>query len=292
MFAYIPYELTWLQKLLTYRPEVLNPFFVFLNNMDKGPTYCLIAIMIFTLLHPRLGMRCFVLLAFSIISNYWLKHIFEQPRPLVLDPSLALVQSDSRFGLPSGAAEASTALAVFIIHYYKQHWVKVLSIIYVVLICISRVYIGMHFISDIIVGVLIGYLLGTIFVTSTEKAETTLAKVTLPWRFGVTALMMAIGGWFAMPTAYSMGLGLILGVFFVGGFTEMGAILETSVSLKRKLFAFGLSLVLLKGLMTLRSVYPLSAVFYSFLLVILVSLSTYVAFKTKNPTSGLKNKTT
>ncbi len=285
MFAYIPHELHFLQKLLAYRPEVLDPAFIFFNGLDKGPTYCLIAIMVFTLLNPTLGKRCFILLGLCIMSNYFFKELFMQPRPLVLDPSLGLVDTESRYGLPSGAAEATTALAVFLMHYYKKNWMKVLAIAYVALVCVSRIYIGMHFMSDVLVGALIGYLLAKVFIHTIEPFEHTVAKIPSLLLCVIIGFLMAIAAFTSLVPAYQMGIGIISGVLFVDTFLkEKSATLEPLLC-KRKILAFTLTSFGLLGLITLRRLFPLSLVLYTFILVNLVAMVTYLSHRilTKTP---------
>ncbi len=94
---------------------------------------------------------------------YILKELIQRPRP---DLSTALVHAEG-WSLPSGHATAAILFVVLIIYLYvghiKNQYIKVaitvLLIILVILSGYSRVYLGVHWVSDIIAG----YILGTVW---------------------------------------------------------------------------------------------------------------------------------
>lgn len=212
MFSYIPHELKLIQFLLDFRIEVLNPFFIFLNHLDTGLFYCMVAIFCFTCLNPRVGLRCFVVLAVLVASNYFFKNLLQQPRPLILDPSLGLIQTNSLYGLPSGGAQGAMMLALFFLHYFRHQTPKLLAIGYVILICISRVYLGMHFISDVIAGCLIGYLLTkpTLAMIDSSLVQRIQLKAWLVYLASAASLLIATQ--ILQASAYQYALSFIIGV--------------------------------------------------------------------------------
>jgi membrane-associated phospholipid phosphatase len=177
MLNHLNYELGIIQYLHSIRPEFLDPFFILCNKLDTGPYYILIASIVLALGSPKWGARCMLLVAITIILNFLFKHMALQPRPFILDPSLALVPLDSKYGLPSGAAQAATVIAMLLCYWIKSNWMKVLAIGYVLLVCTSRIYIGVHFFTDVIVGVLIGFTVGKLYLNYYITLETLLAKI-------------------------------------------------------------------------------------------------------------------
>lgn len=286
MFAYIPHELQMLQTLLSYRVEALNPFFILLNHLDKGTIYGFMGVALFTFLNPKLGIRYFMLLGFSMVINYFLKNLLLQPRPLILDPALGLVTTDSQYGLPSGAAQAATAIALFIVHYYKNHWVKMLAIGYVMLMCVSRVYLGMHFISDILGGILVGFLLAKAFLWGIAPFERWEEKVSSLGSTLFIGSMLILTVSFHLSTAYQMGIGLILGVIFLESALKIKLHHLSTASFSRRLIAFGFAGLSMKVIMLLKNVIPQFLVFYSFTLPIVVALITYWIFNLSKKSIG------
>lgn len=66
---------------------------------------------------------------------------------------------------PSGHSQNSGTLYSSIIRYFKKNWVIICSILMLIIVPISRVYLGVHFPGDVIVGVCIGIITAIIFGT-------------------------------------------------------------------------------------------------------------------------------
>lgn len=103
----------------------------------------------------------FVILYSGVILNLILKFTFQRPRP----HHLPLIYEDS-FSFPSGHAMNSfvfyAALSYFILRETKNAttaiFVSILSGIIILCIGLSRVYLGVHYPSDVIAGYLTGFL--------------------------------------------------------------------------------------------------------------------------------------
>ena len=103
----------------------------------------------------RRGIRIGVLVFLSCAVNLRLKLVFAQPRPYDLDPSLGMV-AESGFGLPSGHAQTTTVLCGSASPLLRAPWGIVSAIVLPFLVGISRIYLGVHFPTDVIAGWAIG----------------------------------------------------------------------------------------------------------------------------------------
>lgn len=259
MFSYIEHELALIRAVLLYRPECLNPVFIFLNHLDTGPYYMLVSVITFSLLNPKLGKRCFLLLALVFASNHFFKHLLMQPRPLLLDPLLGLIKTNSQYGLPSGGAQGAISLALFFVDYYKNTTVKVFAVFYVVVVCISRIYLGMHFFSDVIAGCLLGALLTKLFLATIEDMETYMSKLSASLFYLGGVLIMAIALYFKMPAAYVISLSEVLGVFSATYLLFIFKVPET-YSLKIRVSNMILGVLSLVAVMYIKEYLPQDAV--------------------------------
>jgi undecaprenyl-diphosphatase len=110
-------------------------------------------------LDSRLGLRLAVVYFLSGYLNHALKHAFAQPRPADLAPGIALVDT-SGYGLPSGHAQGAVVLwgllALHGILRGAKRWIWVPAALLMLAIGLSRVYLGVHFPTDVLAGWAVG----------------------------------------------------------------------------------------------------------------------------------------
>jgi undecaprenyl-diphosphatase len=94
----------------------------------------------------------------SLLLNTPLKLVFERARPALWDP----LERHATYSFPSGHAMATATLAsVLILLYWRTRWrwrVVAASLALVALVGLSRVYLGVHYPSDVIGGWAFGVL--------------------------------------------------------------------------------------------------------------------------------------
>ena len=87
-----------------------------------------------------------------------------------LNPTTVAVARDSfshysgSWGLPSGHTAGAVVVWGSLMHWYRQHGLKVVCVLLILLIPLSRLYLGMHFLADILVGYVIGLVMMVFFV--------------------------------------------------------------------------------------------------------------------------------
>jgi membrane-associated phospholipid phosphatase len=101
-----------------------------------------------------------LVISFLIIIplNTLFKNFFERPRPPVETQEIHIFQ-ETDFAYPSGHASIVTAGALTLIILYRREKELILSIILAceaALVCISRIYLGDHYLFDVIGGILLG----------------------------------------------------------------------------------------------------------------------------------------
>lgn len=140
------------------RSSPLDFFFIAWNYVDSLPfTMAVISIVSF-LIHRRIGIHLLYLMTLSHICNLSLKFFFLLPRPFQIDPEVGLLHLIYP-GFPSGAAQTAAIVMGIVFQACKSKIAKGLSIVFAMTLCFSRIYLGVHFFSDILGGLIVGALL-------------------------------------------------------------------------------------------------------------------------------------
>jgi membrane-associated phospholipid phosphatase len=106
-----------------------------------------------------LGTQVAILLLLSNASNAGLKLLFHSSRPYWFSPRVHAFAVEPSFGFPSGHAQTAATIWGFLAIRVQDKVMKILLFLLIFVIGFSRVYLGMHFFSDVIGGWLIGALL-------------------------------------------------------------------------------------------------------------------------------------
>lgn len=106
-----------------------------------------------------LMMICAVALG-AMLGEVFLKNLFRRARPFVTFPHFELLieRPLTRYSFPSGHASSSFAAAGTVLRTVDRWLIKVLALLLACAIAFSRVYLFVHYPTDIIGGMLLGLL--------------------------------------------------------------------------------------------------------------------------------------
>lgn len=155
--------LLWIQEYL--RSEFLTEFFVpFTHLGDSGMLFIVMGILLLCIPKTRkIGLAVLTaLLIGALITNVTLKPLVDRARPwLVIEQLWVLVGSGA--GDPSFPSGHTTAAFAFggavLFSTVKKRW-KALALMLAVLMGFSRLYVGVHYPTDVLGGCLVGLLAG------------------------------------------------------------------------------------------------------------------------------------
>ncbi|MFC4119518.1 phosphatase PAP2 family protein [Nonomuraea zeae] len=142
----------WLQGW----PEAVRPVLELVSVFGTDTFFLLCLPVIYWCVSPALGLRLGLTVLAAATTNAIAKLVGHQPRPYWIDARVAGMTPESAFGLPSGHAQISTAALGKLAVAVGRPWARWTAGALVALICLSRVYLGVHFISDVVAGVLLG----------------------------------------------------------------------------------------------------------------------------------------
>ncbi|PKP56705.1 hypothetical protein CVT91_12395 [Candidatus Atribacteria bacterium HGW-Atribacteria-1] len=137
---------------------LLDSFFRAITSLGDELFYLLLFSFLLWCVDFYLGIRVGIIFLLSVYVNAEAKEIFQQPRPFDILPEIQKVYA-SGYGFPSGHAQSSLVVWGSIAYWKKQTWIRNLSVLLILLIGFSRIYLGVHFPTDILGGWLFGGLI-------------------------------------------------------------------------------------------------------------------------------------
>jgi membrane-associated phospholipid phosphatase len=187
-----------LQSLGTW----LIPVMRFFSFFGEEQFYILLLPVIYWCFDAGIAIRLTLLLIMSGYSNAILKTAFHGARPYWFDSRVQAFASEISFGMPSGHAQNAASIWGFFTTITTNKWLKFLFIITILFIGVSRLYLGVHFASDVLVGWCIGAGILLLFVRFEKPFLQWFEPHTLLWKILfisiITILMLAFGSvWLA-----------------------------------------------------------------------------------------------
>lgn len=157
--------LDWFFKIISYTGDkgivwIVAGIIFLLNKKTKKIGLCVI-----------LSLLCAV-----IINNFIIKEIFDRTRPFIADPTINLIIKapvDSSF--PSGHTATSFASAVSIFFFDRKK--GAIALVYATFVGLSRIYLHVHYATDVIAGVIIGVIIARCIAVLLERVYEKIYKM-------------------------------------------------------------------------------------------------------------------
>ncbi len=179
----------WFQQ---FSPALDWPFIslTFLGNLEF---FLLFMPLLYWCCDRRAGARLLVLFLLSAYINSVAKVIFSQPRPFEYDSSVKQLVYVGGGGLPSGHTQSAVVVWGYLAAQVNKPQLWVLAGLLMIGIPLSRLYLGVHFPTDLIGGYVIGAVLLVVYLHFAPKVESWLAQKPIYWQLAVAiSLPMAL----------------------------------------------------------------------------------------------------
>ena len=148
-----------------YRSNILNEFMLFVTRLgDMALIWILTAIILLSInKYHMYGIELLESIAVgSIICNLVLKPIFERIRPYDKYPKLTKLIDLNDYSFPSGHTLAAFSSATVLLHINMI--IGMPALILAILIAYSRLYLNVHYFTDVLFGMIIGIIVSLIII--------------------------------------------------------------------------------------------------------------------------------
>jgi membrane-associated phospholipid phosphatase len=190
--------------------EAPMQFFTFLGSQDF---FFLVLPFLYWSIDAGLGIRVAFMLIASVSVNYYFKVWFAGPRPYWVSGEVQALSSETSFGLPSGHAQNAVGVWGIMAHRSGKRTAWIPAMMLAFLIGFSRIYLGVHFVHDVMVGWIIGAGLLWVMLRFWNSASAWLVSRTIGQQislaFIVSLLIIALGFFsvsrqdeYVLPEAY------------------------------------------------------------------------------------------
>jgi len=160
------------KSVLYYSLTIVNPTAVLVSTlitMLGEVQYAFLIIAIYTIVcivYKKPFIASWLAVLISSIMTFALKYIIARPRPFIFLGIQSLIQETS-YSFPSGHATIVFTILPFLTKNYPRQ--KLIFWVLACLVALSRVYLEVHYLSDVVAGAFMGYIVGWLFIWIGER---------------------------------------------------------------------------------------------------------------------------
>lgn len=198
----------WMQ----HASPALDGLFKALTFLGSEEFYLILLPFVYWCVDRVLGIRLIVLLLVSALTNTIAKLIAAQPRPFQYDTRVKAITTETSYGFPSGHTQSTVAVWGYLGRQVRRWWFWVIPIVLVVGVGTSRIYLGVHFPTDVFGGLVIGLLVLWLFVKLWPAIERWLRTRALPAQLALTGLVPLLVLIVGRDDSVATGVGTMVGI--------------------------------------------------------------------------------
>lgn len=160
----------------------------FFSQLGTEEFFFIVLPLIYWSMDAALGIRVGFILSTSTLFNLIGKIAFAGPRPYWVSSHVRALWSETTFGVPSGHAQHAMSVWGIIAAYSKKTWLTIICIVLIVMIGVSRLFLGAHFPHDVLLGWLFGGILVWGYMQYWDSVGDWLSKKSFRAQVGIAAL--------------------------------------------------------------------------------------------------------
>ncbi len=181
----------FLYFLESIRNPVLDFIFSTVTHIGEETVFLAVAIFFFWCVNKREGYYILTTGLIGTLINQWLKLLVRIPRPWVKHPDFTVVESAveeaTGYSFPSGHTQNVAGTFGAIGRFARRNWLRITSVAVIVLVALSRMYLGVHYPTDVLASLCVAGVL--VFGFYPMFATDERFGKCMPWLIGVSAIL-------------------------------------------------------------------------------------------------------
>lgn len=229
------FEIQFLQFLESLRTDFLVKLFEGITMLGEETILILMIAVLYFAYDKRLALRIGYITITSMCVNNTVKNLVKRPRPFVVgEVNPARAHTATGYSFPSGHTQTISTWSTAFAMYFKKMWVSVLAGIAIVAVAFSRLFLGVHYPSDVIVGAALGVAIAVGLSIVYDRTEN-VHKL-----YGITTLvMLPFAIWFMITEDplydnFFKLYGMLTGLYFAAGLEGKYAPIDYDVATWKK----------------------------------------------------------
>ena len=142
--------LYWFESI---RNPVLDVLMSLATRLGEETFFMVGALLVFWCVDKRRGYYLLAVGFTGTLINQWLKIVCRVPRPWVRDPHFTIVESArdgaAGYSFPSGHTQSAVGVFGGVARFTRRWWLRCVCLVLLVLVSVSRMYLGVHTPADV-----------------------------------------------------------------------------------------------------------------------------------------------
>ncbi len=156
-------EIAILQWLEQFRSPFWNRFWEAVTLIGEDTIFIFLIAFLYFLYDKKAAYRICFLMATSLLTNGILKNIIKLPRPFSAGKiSCVRPETATGYSFPSGHTQTVTTWSVLLADCFRKKTYFIFAIIVSALVGFSRLFLGAHYLSDVIFALFLGILIAVV----------------------------------------------------------------------------------------------------------------------------------
>ena len=161
--------------LESIRTPFLNTVFSAVTHLGEETLAIAIALFLYWCVSKKWGCYSLLVTFFSLYLNQFAKILCRVSRPWVAHPGFTIVESAraeaTGYSFPSGHTANITGTLGSWARFTKKKWLRIIFLVLIAVVSFSRMYLGVHYPSDVLFSLVVGTILIFLLYRIYEKGE-------------------------------------------------------------------------------------------------------------------------